>query len=246
MNNIPAVRMESLSFTYPDGVRALSDINLMIGRGETVGIIGPNGAGKSTLLLHLNGILRGEGEVFILGMEVNQANMRKIRQSVGLVFQEPEDQLFSPTVYEDVAFGPLNMKCPATEVNLRVKKALALVGMAGYESRSSHHLSEGEKKKVSLATVLALDPDIIALDEPTSNLDPCSRDEFVEQLKRLTATRIIATHDLELVAELCERAILLNGGKIVSDGPAKTILLDRGLMEGNRLKAPLSLRMSRR
>lgn len=243
MSGQPVIEIQSLSFTYPDGVRALRDVTLHVGRGEAVGIVGPNGAGKSTLLLHLNGILRGEGSVRILGMEVCGERMREIRRAVGLVFQDPEDQLFNPTVYDDVAFGPLYMRCARPEIDLRVKRALALVGMEGYEPRSSHHLSVGEKKKVSLATVLALEPAIIALDEPTSNLDPGSRDEFIAYLKRLPATKIIATHDLELVCELCSRAVLLSAGAVAAEGDVRELLGNKELMERHRLRVPLSLRV---
>ncbi|MCX6355811.1 MAG: ABC transporter ATP-binding protein [Candidatus Aureabacteria bacterium] len=245
VNNSPVVQAESLNFSYPDGVRALENISFQVGKGETVGVIGPNGAGKSTLLLHLNGILRGEGTVRIMGMEVARGNMRRIRQAVGLVFQDPEDQLFTPSVYDDVAFGPLNMRIPLSEVDLRVKRALAMVGMEGYEARSAHHLSVGEKKKVSLATVLALEPEIIALDEPTSNLDPGSREEFIGCLKKLSATKIIATHDLELVLAVCGRVMLLSGGRIVADGGVRELLANRALMEAHRLRVPLSLERKR-
>lgn len=237
------VEIRSLSFHYPDGTRALDGINVELRRDEAVGIVGPNGAGKSTLLLHLNGLLRGTGSVRVMGMEVNGRNMREIRRAVGLVFQDPEDQLFTPTVYDDVAFGLLYARVPLPEINARVARALSAVGLGGFETRSSHHLSFGEKKKVSLATVLALEPEIIALDEPTSNLDPVSRDEFIRVLKSCTGTKIVATHDLDLVVEMCERAVLLSAGKIAADGATAEILGDRCLMERHRLKVPLTLRL---
>ncbi|MDD5556107.1 MAG: ABC transporter ATP-binding protein [bacterium] len=219
-----AVSIRSLSFSYPDGTPALDRVSLEIGRGEAVGIVGPNGAGKSTLLLHLNGLLRGEGSVRVLGMEVKDGNIRRIRRAVGLVFQDPDDQLFTPTVRADVAFGPRNMRFPPAEVEARVRKALALVRMEGFEGRSSHHLSFGERKKVSLATVLALEPEIVALDEPTSNLDPAARDDFIGHLRSLAATRIVATHDLDLVGKVCARTVVLKGGRVVADGPTAEIL----------------------
>ncbi|MCX6357516.1 MAG: ABC transporter ATP-binding protein [Candidatus Aureabacteria bacterium] len=242
----PAIEIISLSFSYPDGVPALHDINLNVARGETVGIVGPNGAGKSTLLMHLNGVLRGKGTVRVMGLDVNDENARKIRRLVGLVFQDPEDQLFTPTVYEDVAFGPLQMRYPREEIDRRVRDALRTVGMEGFERRSSHHLSFGEKKRVSLATVLALDPEIIAFDEPTSNLDPCSREEFISYLMALPATKVIATHDLELVLQLCGHTILLSGGTIVTEGETRELLGDRALMEKHRLRVPLSLALGPR
>jgi len=243
MADEPIIEIRSLSFCYPDGIRALDDVTIEIHRDEAVGIVGPNGAGKSTLLLHLNGLLRGTGSVRIMGMEVNGHNMREIRQAVGLVFQDPEDQLFTPTVYDDVAFGLLYARVPPPEINARVERALSAVGLRGFESRSAHHLSFGEKKKVSLATVLALEPGIIALDEPTSNLDPGSRDEFIRLLGSCKGTKIVATHDLDLVVEMCDRVVLLSGGKVVADGSTAEILGDRSLMERHRLKVPLTLRL---
>jgi len=237
-----AVSIRSLGFTYPAGTRALDGVTLEIGRGESVGLVGPNGAGKSTLLLHLNGLLRGDGSVRIMGIEVNGSSLREIRRAVGLVFQDPEDQLFTPTVYDDVAFGPLNMRVPPGEVGERVRRALDLVGMRGFEARSAHHLSFGEKKKVSLATVLALEPEIIALDEPTSNLDPASREEFINYLATLPATKVIASHDLDMVLEVCPRAVVLHAGRVVADGETRSILGDRDLMAAHGLRVPPSLR----
>jgi cobalt/nickel transport system ATP-binding protein len=245
MSKEAIIEIMSLRYAYPDGTLALEDIDLTIGRGETVGIVGPNGAGKSTLLLHLNGLLRGTGTVRVMGMEIDGKNLREIRRAVGLVFQDPEDQLFTPTVYDDVAFGPLNMRYPSSDIDARVKKALEIVDMSGFENRSSHHLSFGEKKKISLATVLALDPPIIALDEPTSNLDPKSREEFIRYLHGLGATKIIATHDLDMVVEVCERTLVLCAGRIVGDGQTEGILGNGDLMERNGLKVPLMIQLRR-
>lgn len=243
MSSPPAVSLRDVSYAYPDGIPALRGVSLDVGRGETVGIVGPNGAGKSTLLLHLNGLLRGTGTVRVAGIEVDGGNLREVRRAVGLVFQDPEDQLFTPTVYDDVAFGPLNLRHP--EVNARVKRALALVGMAGFEARSAHHLSFGEKKRVALATVLSCEPEIIALDEPTSNLDPSGREEFIRALAVLPGTKLIATHDLEMVLEVCGRAVVLSGGRVAADGPPAAVLGDRELMERNGLRVPHSLRARR-
>ena len=242
MSAEPAIVIRRLSFTSPDGIPALRDGFLDVARGETVGIVGANGAGKSTLLLHLNGLLRGTGSVRVAGMEVDGNNLREVRRAVGLVFQDPEDQLFTPTVYDDVAFGPLNLRTPLHEVDARVKRALALVGMAGFEARSAHHLSFGEKKRVALATVLSCGPEIIALDEPTSTLDPAGREEFIRVLASLPGTKLIATHDLEMVLEVCGRAVVLSGGRVAADGPAAAVLVDRELMERNGLRVPVSLR----
>jgi len=226
-----AIRIEKLSFTYPDGHQALAEVSLVIGRGESVGIVGPNGAGKSTLLLHLNGILRSDdGAVKVLGRPIDDKNLRWVRSKVGLVFQDPDDQLFSPTVFDDVAFGPINMGYTASEVKEAVARALEWVGMKGCEERSCHHLSFGEKKRVSLATVLAMDPEILVLDEPTSNLDPAGKWSLLSLLKKLPVTKIVATHDLEMMRALCQRIIVLDQGRVVADGAAETVLADTDLL----------------
>lgn len=236
-----AIVIEKLSYRYPDGTQALKRVSLRIGVGESVAIIGPNGAGKTTLLLHLNGILHGEGRVFIFGEEVNQQNLPHIRRRVGLVFQDPDDQLFMPTVIEDVAFGPLNMGCAHEEAIERAKDALRRVGMEHAAHRSPHQLSFGERKRVAIATVLAMSPDIIALDEPTSNLDPRSRRSLISLLRNLNVTKVIATHDLDSALELCKRVIVMDGGEIVADGDAAAILSDKELMDMHGLETPLKL-----
>jgi cobalt/nickel transport system ATP-binding protein len=229
--NEKAVEINKLSYSYPDGQSGLAGISLTINCGESVALIGPNGAGKSTLLLHLNGILRGKGSaVKVLGLPVEDKNIREIRKKVGMVFQDPEDQLFSLNVFEDVAFGPVNMGYPQEEVGRRVKQALQKVGMQGYEKRSSHHLSIGEKKRVAIATVLSLDPAILALDEPTSSLDPRGKWALIAFLKELNITRIVASHDLDLVKSLCNRIIILDGGKVVADGTTEEVLGDEKLL----------------
>jgi len=230
-----AVEISGLSYIYPDGQRGLKEIDLTISCGESVALIGPNGAGKSTLLLHLNGILRGNTTISVQGLPVNDKNIREVRRKVGMVFQDPEDQLFSLNVFEDVAFGPVNMGFTGEEVDRRVKQALQKVGMRGYEKRSSHHLSIGEKKRIAIATVLSLDPEILALDEPTSSLDPRGKWTLTELLRGLPVTKIIATHDLDLVECLCERIVILDEGKIVADGNAEQILADKELLKAHGL-----------
>ncbi len=238
------IEISNLCYTYPDGKTALENVDLNISKGESVGIVGANGAGKTTLILHINGILRENngGSIKIIDMEMNDKNVRKIRSKIGLVFQNPEDQLFSPTVFEDVSFGPLNMRLSAEEVIKRSSAALEMVEMSGFENRSSHHLSEGEKKRISIATVLSMNPEILVLDEPTSNLDPKHRRELINLLKKICKTIIIVSHDLEAVLELCDRTVLMNRGKIVKDGKTIEIMKDKKLMEENYLECPLSIK----
>jgi cobalt/nickel transport system ATP-binding protein len=229
------IRVDNLSFCYPDGQQALTDVNLTIYQGETVALIGPNGAGKSTLLLHLNGILHSNGAVKVFGRPVDDKNLRWVRSKVGLVFQNPDDQLFSPTVFDDVAFGPINLGYSEAEVRELVTNALDWVGMRGYEQRSPHHLSVGEKKRIAIATVLSMNPEILAIDEPTSNLDPASKWSLIELLRGLVITKIIASHDLELVQALCHRAIVLDRGVIIADGATSNILADKRLLSAHGL-----------
>lgn len=229
------IRVDNLSFSYPDGQSALTDVNLTIYRGETVALIGPNGAGKSTLLLHLNGILHSNGVVKVFGRAVDDKSLRWVRSKVGLVFQNPDDQLFSPTVFDDVAFGPINMGYSEAEVRQLVTRALEWVGMIGYEQRSPHHLSLGEKKRIAIATVLAMNPEVLVIDEPTGNLDPGSKWSLIELLKGLEITKIIASHDLEMVQALCPRAIILDRGEVIVDGATSHILADKRLLSAHGL-----------
>ncbi|NLG73970.1 MAG: ATP-binding cassette domain-containing protein [Chloroflexi bacterium] len=231
-----SIEVENLSFTYPDGRQALRDVTLCIQPDEKVALVGPNGAGKSTLLLHLNGILRGEGRVKVCGLEVNDRNVKHIRARVGMVFQSPDDQLFSPRVYDDVAFGPLYMGLPVDEVDARVHDALEAVGMGGYEERTSHHLSVGEKKRIAIATVLSMKPEVLVLDEPTAGLDPRARRSLIQLLRELPLTMLVSTHDMRMVEELFPRMVIMDEGRVVVDGPTGQLMSDEKLLEAHGLE----------
>ncbi|HUF39235.1 MAG TPA: ABC transporter ATP-binding protein [Anaerolineales bacterium] len=233
-----ALRIERLTFEYPGGHSALRGISLVVERGEKVALVGPNGAGKSTLMLHLNGILTGSGEIHVEGCRLEKGTLRRIRGRLGMVFQNPDDQLFSPTVFDDVAFGPLHMRLPEDVVRSRVAAALAQVGMTGFEGRLSHHLSVGEKKRVSLATVLSMDPAILVLDEPTAGLDPRARRGLIDLLRTLDLTMLVSTHDMRLVAELFERMVVMDEGEIVADGETWIMMQDSALLEAHGLETP--------
>jgi cobalt/nickel transport system ATP-binding protein len=235
-----AVHAEGLTYSYPDGSPALRGVDLTIGAGERVALLGPNGAGKTTLILHLNGVLLpGAGRVRIGGLDVVKENFKEIRRRVGVVFQDPDDQLFMPTVRDDVAFGPANLGLRGGELDARIARALEAVGMAEVAARPPHHLSFGQRRRIALATVLAMDPQILVLDEPTSNLDPAARRDLADILVELQVTALIATHDLPYALELCPRSVILNDGVIVADGPTPEILADTALMAANRLELPL-------
>lgn len=236
------VTLERISYTYPDGQAALHDVTLHVRAGEILGVLGPNGAGKSTLLLHVNGLLRGTGEIRIGDLRLEERTLPEIRSRVGLVFQDPDDQLFLATVYDDVAFGPRNRRLPEEEVRRRVERALEIVGARELAHRPPHHLSLGQKKRVAVATVLAMDCEVLVLDEPTSGLDPRGRREIARFLAELDQTRIVATHDLEFAAELCDRVAVLFEGRIVALGEPHEILTDAELMERTALEVPHSLR----
>lgn len=261
-----AVRVQGLEYRYPDGKEALRGVDLSIHAGETVALVGPNGAGKSTLLLHLNGLLPGKSKgavghshaigggagrggagrrpsVWIDGLEVNDRNGPEIRRRVGLVFQDPDDQLFCNTVIEDVAFGPLNLGMPAAEARKLAQECLARVDLSAEAARPPHHLSFGERKRVCLAGVLACRPSVLVLDEPTANLDPRGRRRFIGLVQSLGCTMLIATHDLEMVLEVCGRVILLDGGRVVADGPTREVFTDADRLEQHGLEQPLSLRI---
>ena len=239
MNDSAVIRLDNLTYAYPDGRKALDEVSLSIARGESVAVAGANGAGKSTLLLHLNGIIHGaNGAVKISGLPVTAANLKTIRARVGVVFQNPDDQLFCPEVFDDVAFGPINMGLPEAEVKIRVAESLAAVGLSGYERRSSHHLSLGEKKRVALASVLSMRPEVLALDEPSSNLDPAAKWSLIHLLKSLDITKVIVSHDLELIEALCPRLVILKQGKVLADGPTRAIMAEAQLLVAGGLAAP--------
>jgi len=235
------IEVKRLNHSYPDGVQALKDVTLDVRKGDSVGIIGPNGAGKSTLLLHLNGILKSNSSVEIFGLKPVQENLPAIRKKVGLIFQDPDDQLFMPTVFDDVAFGPLNLGENREQVQKTVPEALKKVEMSHAISKIPHHLSFGEKRRVSIATVLSMNPEVLLLDEPSSNLDPHSRRNLINFLNGLEVTKIIASHDMELILDICKRVILLDEGKIIADGDTREILRNKVLIESHRLESPLSL-----
>jgi cobalt/nickel transport system ATP-binding protein len=231
VNRRKALEIVDLSFSYPDGGKALDRVSLDVFEGESVGIIGANGAGKSTLLLHLNGILTGQGKVRIFEDEITPRNLREIRKIVGLVFQEPDDQLFNLTACEDVAFGPRNLGLRETEIDERVSRSLMMVGLQDFRDRRPDQLSFGEKKRISIATVLALEPGILALDEPTGGLDPRGRREMIDLLGSLGGTKVVVTHDLEAVGRLCERIAVMWKGRIVRVGTPDEILGDPSFLE---------------
>jgi cobalt/nickel transport system ATP-binding protein len=231
----PLIQIHQLSFSFPDGKNALQNIDLSVNSGEKISIVGANGAGKSTLLLHLNGIFQGNGLVKVDGLECKKENLGKIRSLVGIVFQNPDDQLFSVTVYDDVAFGPRYQGLSKEEIDSRVKKALADVQMEGYADRNPYHLSGGEKKRIAIATVLSMQPEILVFDEPTAGLDPRARRELIELLGTLPQTMLVATHDLGMVEKITERMIIMNNGKIVADGPCMKLLSNERLLLENGL-----------
>ena len=240
-----ALEVSSLSYTYPDGHHALFAVDLSVLPGERVALLGPNGAGKTTLILHLNGVIAAQtGSVRVMGMEVEKRHLQEIRKRVGLVFQDPDDQLFMSSVREDVAFGPANLGFRGEDRDARVAGALAAVGMEAHADRPPHHLSFGQRRRVAVATVLSMEPDILVLDEPTSNLDPAGRRELTEVLDELPLTILMATHDLPYAAQMCERAIVMDEGAIVADGSTREILSDEALLGAHRLELPFGFDVS--
>ena len=240
----PVLDVRGLAFAYPDGHQALFGVDLHVHAGERVALLGPNGAGKTTLVHHLNGILgggsggRGQGSVAVSGLPVEKGNLREIRRRVGVVFQDPDDQLFLGSVRDDVAFGPANLGLRGAELDRRVEDALAKVGMEEYVDRPPHHLSYGQRRRVAVATVLAMEPEILVLDEPSSNLDPASRRELADILRGLDVTLLMVTHDLPYALELCPRAVVLSQGSVVADASTYDVLTDEALMRAHRLELP--------
>jgi cobalt/nickel transport system ATP-binding protein len=233
-----SIEIDKLSFSYPDSHQALRDVSLVIKPNEKVALVGPNGAGKSTLILHLYGILEGKGDVCVAGLPVIKENLGKVRARVGLVFQSPDDQLFSPTVYDDVAFGPRYQGFPEDKVASLVAEALATVGMGDYAERVSHHLSMGEKKRIAIATVLSMKPEVLVLDEPTAGLDPRARRSLINLLRDLPLTMLVSTHDMHMVSELFPRMVIMDVGRVVADGPTLELMADEALLTAHGLERP--------
>jgi cobalt transport protein ATP-binding subunit len=241
-DRVPMVAMCDVAYHYPDGHVALDGVDLRIDAGERVAVLGPNGAGKTTLVLHLNGtLLPQRGRVAVDGLDVVKRNLREIRRRVGVVFQDPDDQLFMPRVRDDVAFGPRNLGWETEAVDRAVRHALHQVGMTDVEDRAPHHLSFGQRRRVALATVLAMSPDLLVLDEPSSNLDPLARREFAGVVLGLGLTTVLVTHDLPYALELCPRSVIVNRGRVVADGPTRDLLADAELLEANRLALPYGM-----
>jgi cobalt/nickel transport system ATP-binding protein len=236
----PVLDLHRVAYAYPGGHQALFGVDLHVHPGESVALLGPNGAGKTTLVLHLNGILTpGHGTVRVSGLDVTEENLLEVRRRVGIVFQDPDDQLFMPTVRDDVAFGPANLGLRGAELDARVAEALAAVDVADLADRAPHHLSFGQRRRVAIATVLAMRPEILVLDEPSSNLDPTSRRELSDILRTLGVTILMVTHDLPYAVELCERSVVLSEGTVVADGPTREVLADEALMTRHRLELPV-------
>ena len=233
------LQINDLNFSYPDGYEALKNINLEINQGDTLGVLGPNGAGKTTFILHLNGILGNlDDSIYINNLSINEENLKKIREKVGIVFQDPDDQLFMPTVLEDVMFGPKNFGYTNEEAESKAIEALEKVKMKEFLNKPPHHLSFGQKRKVAIASVIAINPELIVLDEPSSNLDPASRRELIEILKNLDVTIILVTHDLPMALEICDESIILNNGEIKTRDKTYSILTNEKVMKENRLELP--------
>lgn len=235
------IEIKNFSYHYPDGTAALDDINLSIEHGRKVVLVGPNGAGKSTLLLAMAGFISGTGTVLVDGLEVNRKNLKQIRTQLGSCLENPEDQLFMPTLFDDVAFGPLNMALSPEQVKTRVTDALATAGLNGMADKAPHHLSAGQKRAAAIATILAMSPKIITFDEPDGSLDPRNRKNLIELLTGLPQTLIIATCNMNFAAAVAERAVLINSGRVIADGPVNRILTDAKLMADHGLEIAANL-----
>ena len=237
----PILELADVRYRYPTGPEALRGVTFSVAAGERVGLVGPNGAGKSTLLLAIAGFVAAAGTIRLAGHTLSRRTVRDVRRHLGLVFQDPDDQLFMPRVGDDVAFGPATMGLAAEEVHARVHEALEAVQLEGYEGRAPYHLSVGEKRRAALATVLAMRPQVLAMDEPSANLDPRGRRRLIGLLKGLPGTILVVGHDLDLILDVCSRTVVIDAGRVVADGPAATVLCDRSLMESHGLELPLSL-----
>jgi cobalt/nickel transport system ATP-binding protein len=237
----PVLELADVRYRYPTGPEALRGVTLSVAPGERVGLVGPNGAGKSTLLLALAGFVTAEGLIRVAGHTLTRGTARDVRRHLGLVFQDADDQLFMPRVIDDIAFGPVTMGLALDEVQVRVHEALHAVDLEGYETRASYHLSVGEKRRAALATVLAMRPQILALDEPSANLDPRGRRRLIELLGGLTSTLLVVGHDLDLILEVCQRTVILDAGRVAADGASREILSNRELLESHGLELPLGL-----
>ena len=235
------IDFQNVSFAYETGRPVLRELNFRIGRGEAVGLIGANGAGKSTVMKLLLGLLQGEGKILVDGVEVKRASLGEIRRKLGFVLQNSDDQMFMPTVYEDMIFAPLNYMLSREEADARVDAVLARLHLEDLKHRYNHRISGGEKRMAAIATILAMEPEAILMDEPTSALDPCNRRLVINTIRELPQTKLITSHDLDMILDTCERVILLSNGRVAADGPAETILRDRALLEANRMELPLSL-----
>ncbi|GAA2025777.1 ABC transporter ATP-binding protein [Pseudokineococcus marinus] len=243
----PSLLVEGLAFAYPDGRQVLFGVDLAVAPGERVALLGPNGAGKTTLVLHLVGVLgavaggTGAGRVVVGGLELARRTLPEVRRRVGVVLQDPDDQLFLPTVGDDVAFGPANAGLRGEDLRDRVDRALADVALGDVADRAPHHLSQGQRRRAALATVLATDPEVLVLDEPTANLDPAGRRELADVLAALATTQLVVTHDLSFALQMCPRAVLLDEGRVVADGPTRDLLSDDALLRAHRLELPFGL-----
>jgi cobalt/nickel transport system ATP-binding protein len=239
--NDKAIEIRGLTYSYDSGKPVLSDIDMTVGRGECLGLVGPNGAGKSTLLLHLNGVLRGRGAISVLGLPLNRRNLKEIRARVGLLFQDPRQQLFLPSIEEDIAFGPLSAGWPEAEVRQRVARIMERFGVRAIGASSPLRLSPGEQKRAALAAVMVMEPELLAFDEPSAGLDPGGRRDFIELARPLPQTKIIASHDMDLIYELCDRVMVMDHGRIFADGPRNAILGDAELLKAHRLERPMNM-----
>ena len=236
------IEFNDVHFAYPDGTQALKGVNFRITHGESVGIVGANGAGKSTLISQMNGyLLPAKGTITIGDLQLNRSTINQARKTVGIVFQNPDDQLFMPTVFDDVAFGPMNLGMTKERVIERVTEALNTVGCLHLKAKPPHHLSLGQKRAVTIAAVIAMQPDILVMDEPAASLDPRSRRQLINLLKEFRHTKIIASHDLDLILDICGRCLMISDGRVTADGRADEILLNKKLLEENNLELPLSL-----